>query len=85
MKKHTAKQRVLELANIRRNLYIGLTIGFSISAFAYFYRINEIAGPNLDTRGTPQLFFLLSIVLAFCITMLIVLILGVKSLISSIK
>lgn len=80
-----AKKRFIELIDLRRNLPIGLTIGVLISGFAYFYRINELMGPNLDTRGNPTLFFLLALVLAFCIAILIVFILGIRSLLKSIK
>ena len=80
-----AKKRFMELFELRKNLSIGLIIGILVSGLAYFYRVNEIVGPNLDTRGTPKLFFLLSIVLAFCIAILTAFILGIRSLVKSTK
>ena len=80
-----AKKRFMELFEFRKNLSIGLIIGILVSGLAYFYRVNEIVGPNLDTRGTPKLFFLLSIVLAFCIAILTAFILGIRSLVKSTK
>ena len=77
------KKHINGLVKLRRNGITGLIVGGLIASVAYILRVGEIAGPSLDHRGDSKLFGLLAIVLAFCVAILITIILCFLSLLKS--
>lgn len=51
--------------SVPRNAKIGLAAGIATAILAYAYRVLELVGPAADTRGSPLLFAVLAVTLAF--------------------
>lgn len=51
--------------SVPRNAKVGLAAGVAVAVLAYAYRVFELAGPAADTRGSPLLFAVLALTLAF--------------------
>ena len=51
--------------SVPRNAKIGLAAGVAVAVLAYAYRVFELVGPATDTRGSPLLFAVLAVTLAF--------------------
>ncbi|EMA43894.1 hypothetical protein C449_12680 [Halococcus saccharolyticus DSM 5350] len=51
--------------SVPRNAKIGVAAGVAVAVLAYAYRVLELAGPAADTRGSPLLFAVLAVTLAF--------------------
>ena len=57
--------------SVARNAKIGLASGVVVAVLAYAYRVFEIAGPSVDTRGSPLLFLSLALTLVLAVAALV--------------
>ncbi|WP_049902450.1 DUF7536 family protein [Halococcus agarilyticus] len=51
--------------SVPRNAKIGLAAGVGVAVCIYAYRVFELLGPVADPRGSPLLFAVLAVTLAF--------------------
>ena len=71
-------QGLLSALSIRRNVAVGLLVGFSIAGLVYTVRVLELLGPAPD-QGSPALFFGLALVLGTTIAVLVAVVLSAAS------
>jgi lipopolysaccharide export LptBFGC system permease protein LptF len=65
--------------SVTRNAKIGLATGVAFALLAYVYRVFELGGPAADTRGSPLLFLVLAVTLAFATAALVTVVLTLVS------
>lgn len=65
--------------SVPRNAKIGLASGVALALLAYVYRVFEVLGPAADTRGSPLLFLVLAVTLAFATAALVATVLTLVS------
>jgi hypothetical protein len=79
------RKHINRLVGLRRNGITGLIVGGVIASVAYILRVGEVVGPSLDYRGDPILFGLLATVLAFCVAVLVTIILCFLTLLKNVE
>lgn len=65
--------------SVARNAKIGLVTGVTLALLTYLYRVFEVLGPTAATRGSPLLFFVLAVTLAFATAALVTVLLTLVS------